>query len=56
MEILRAGGVTEGWMCEHELVPAKVSVHSWNATGAEAIVAVFRDRGFNATLAPYHHG
>jgi len=43
------------WMCDHDSVPAKVSVHSWNAAGAEALVGVFEERGFRATRSPYRH-
>ena len=43
------------WMCDHHLVPAKVSVHSWSKTGAEAIVDVFRQAGFQTAVAPYRH-
>ena len=43
------------WMCEHGLVPARVAVHSWSRAGTEAIVAVFRERGIDVTLAPYRH-
>jgi len=41
------------WMCDHRLVPARVSVHSWSRDGADAIVAVFKASGIDVTLAPY---
>jgi hypothetical protein len=43
------------WMCDHQLVPAKVSVHSWSPAGAEAIAAVFKRSGFDVMVAPYQH-
>jgi hypothetical protein len=43
------------WMCEHGLVPANVSVHSWSREGADAIVAVFKESGIEVTLVPYRH-
>jgi hypothetical protein len=43
------------WMCDHRLVPPKLSVHSWNPRGAEAIAAVFEQAGFHALVVPYRH-
>ena len=43
------------WMCDHQLVPENISVHSWSRDGVEAIVAVFKERGIDVAVAPYQH-
>lgn len=58
----RAGSSPDGsgadlarWMCEHNVLPARVSVHSWSDTGVEAIVAIFTEHGVAVIVAPYRH-
>jgi len=47
------GADLASWMCDNDLVPPKVSVHSWNSDGVEAIVAVFQGHGVDVTVAAY---
>lgn len=49
------GADLASWICAHEVIPAKVSVHSWSRDGADAIVAVFKKSGIDVTIAPYRH-
>lgn len=41
------------WMCHHRLLPAKITIHSWNPVGAARMAAAFRDAGCSPIVAPY---
>ena len=41
------------WMIENNLVPAKVTIHSWNGVGARRMAQTLNSAGHNVTLAPY---
>lgn len=41
------------WMIERCLVPEKVTVHSWNPSGADRMVRTLRAHGYRATYIPY---
>jgi hypothetical protein len=41
------------WMIEHDLVPQKVIIHSWNGPGARKMAQALYAAGHNVTLAPY---
>jgi hypothetical protein len=41
------------WMIEHDLVPAKVTIHSWNGVAARRMAQALNAAGHNVTLAPY---
>jgi hypothetical protein len=42
------------WMIEHDLVPPKVNIHSWNPHGALRMAAALRRRGgVQASIKPY---
>lgn len=41
------------WMIEHECVPAKITIHSWNGDGARYMAARLNYYGHNCTIAPF---
>lgn len=41
------------WMIESDLVPAKVTIHSWNGVGARRMAQALNAAGHNVMLAPY---
>lgn len=41
------------WMCHHRLLPAKITIHSWNPPGAERMAAALREAGCSPVVAPY---
>jgi hypothetical protein len=41
------------WMCEKEIFPAKITIHSWNPDGAKRMQALFMDHGIIADYVPY---
>lgn len=41
------------WICENKLIPAKVTIHSWNPVGAEKMRAWLADHGCTAIVKPY---
>ena len=41
------------WMIENELVPEKVTIHSWNPPGASYMAARFNRAGYNCYVAPF---
>jgi len=40
-------------MCKENLVPPKVTIHSWNPPGAQAMAARFNHFGFDCDVSPY---
>lgn len=47
------------WMVEKGLVPAKVTIHSWNPDGARRMADTFLGAGYGAYIRPfdpYEHG
>lgn len=56
--VLRGEGKETGldlvhWMCENDLVPSKVTIHSWNPAGAENMAARLNNFGHDCTIAPF---
>ena len=41
------------WMIENECVPEKVTIHSWNPEGAQAMAARLNYFGYDCYIAPY---
>lgn len=59
MENLQGRGAETGldlakWMVDTGHLPEKISVHSWNPSGAQAMRDYFRDSGINARCRPYN--
>ena len=42
------------WMCEQNVIPGKVTVHSWNPDGARQMAALLNDHGHDCILDPYN--
>lgn len=41
------------WMIQNNLVPEKITIHSWNSTRAKLMALLLNDAGHNVTLAPF---
>ena len=41
------------WMIDNDVVPAKVTIHSWNPDGAKHMAARLNRFGFDCTISPY---
>lgn len=41
------------WMVENVIVPGTVTIHSWNPDGARKMASVFRQAGYQVTVAPF---
>lgn len=41
------------WMIDNFLVPAKVTIHSWNPLGAQNMAARLNRYGYNCTISPF---
>lgn len=41
------------WMCENDLIPPTITVHSWNPDGARRMAQLLRDAGCRAVVKPY---
>lgn len=41
------------WMIEQELVPKKVTIHSWNPDGARYMAIALNRGGYDCTISPY---
>jgi len=41
------------WMIQHDRVPEKVTIHSWNPAGAQRMIAALQAKGHHARYAPY---
>jgi hypothetical protein len=41
------------WMVDREIVPAKITIHSWNPEGARAMAARFNYFGYDVVVSPY---
>lgn len=55
---LRGEGAHNGlqlarWMVAHKLVPSKVTIHSWNPPGADAMRTVFENAGYACNVTPF---
>jgi len=42
------------WMCQQDVVPRKVTVHSWNPVGSRQMAALLNDHGHDCILDPYN--
>lgn len=58
--VLQLRGVSEitglqlvDWMIENDLVPPKVTIHSWNPDGANAMARRLNECGHNCIVAPF---
>ena len=38
------------WMCEHNIVPQKIRIHSWSPDGAKAMARRLNDFGYNCEV------
>lgn len=47
------GLVLVKWMCEAGYVPEKVTIHSWNPSGARRMAAVLEDHGHRCVVEPF---
>lgn len=55
---LRGNGPETGldlarWMAEQGIVPEKITIHSWNPTGAKQMAQVLDDAGAKCIVAPF---
>ncbi len=41
------------WMIKNDLVPSKVTIHSWNPARAKEMAALLNDAGFDAYIEPF---
>ena len=41
------------WMIENGYVPPKITIHSWNPSGARRMANRFGDAGYDVTVAPF---
>lgn len=41
------------WMIDCDVVPEKVTIHSWNPNGADRMAALLRDAGHSPIIQPY---
>lgn len=41
------------WMCENDLIPSRIRIHSWNPSGAKAIAETFNHFGHNCEIRPF---
>lgn len=41
------------WMVEHEHVPDRITIHSWNALGARRMANHLNDHGYDCVLSMY---
>jgi hypothetical protein len=41
------------WIAEHKINLPKVTVHSWNPSGARSMANVLADAGYNVTIRPF---
>lgn len=41
------------WMCEKEIFPAKIIIHSWNPAGAKNMQRALAEKGVKATYIPF---
>jgi hypothetical protein len=41
------------WMVEHDLIPAKITIHSWNPGGAQNMAKALRDAGAEPLVKEY---
>ena len=48
-----AGYALVEWMCETGYIPARVSIHSWNSSGAERMAVALRGAGCQPSVRPY---
>lgn len=43
------------WMVENKLVPAKVTIHSWNPDGAQTMARVLNGAGYDCVVSPFQY-
>lgn len=41
------------WMIEHDRVPAKIRIHSWNPSGAKLMSETLRRHGYECVVKPF---
>jgi len=42
------------WMIDRRLVPPRITIHSWNPDGANAMAAALSDAGYGCALRPFN--
>lgn len=57
-DLLKGGSEETGvelvkWLCEENLIPPKITIHSWNPVGAESMAQLFRDKGHDPIVEPF---
>ena len=41
------------WMIEHDLVPPKITIHSWNVIGRMKMASALNDAGYSCEIRPF---